>query len=116
MTYKKVLQSLIEREASKWLEEVLVEQGYKVKFCFGVETESENCKEYDSILWEVKCDVMFEGRPCYDHYIVGGSACDLTGICCSVIWDMEKHRNILWMANEETRKDLGIIAFGKRVA
>ena len=115
MTYKKVLQSLIEREASKWLEEVLVEQGYKVKFCFYDTVESENCKEYDSILWEVKCDVMFEGRPCYNHYIVGGSADDLLGICCSVIWDEDKS-NILWMANEETRKDLGIIAFGKRVA
>ena len=50
MTYKKVLQLLIEREASKWLEEVLVEQGYKVKFCFSDTVESENSKKYDSIL------------------------------------------------------------------
>ena len=106
---------MIERQAARWLEEVLVEQGYKVQFCFGMETESENCKEYDSILWSVKCDVMYEGGICYYHYVVGGAANDWNGITCSVIWDGDKS-NILWMANESTRKDLGIIAFGKRVA
>lgn len=105
MTYKKMVAHLVEQEAWKWAEQVTG--------CSVINSEpTEIHIDEDTIYWEVKVEVRDESfsPPLYRPILVGGTACDMCGICKSVIWNADKSK-ILWMSVEATREQLGITEF-----
>lgn len=112
MTYKAIVKEMIRREAERWVCSIMDENNISYKWTSSETTDIEADKDSNGFLWEAKVDVY--GRPgCGNGYIrmlVGGSVDDMIGICCSVIWSADK-KTIIWMASEETRKDLGITEF-----
>lgn len=104
MTYKKVVEHLIEANARKWLEEILNENGIEYDYTMTMGSTLENDKDTDTIYWETVFTVRVNGIR--KSVIVGGTADDLCGICTSVLWD--KGKNILWMSVKKTREVLGI--------
>lgn len=102
MTYKKLVAHLVERKAWKWAETVTK--------CSVITSEVSDLHiESDTIYWEVSVEVR-DNNSIYRTIRVGGTACDICGICESVIWNADK-KEILWMSVEETRKQLGITEF-----
>lgn len=107
MTYKKIVEMLVEDKAKSWLEKVLGDNLVDYDYIFVEGSTLENWKEPDTILWETVLTVKTDGIR--RGVIIGGTVDDITGICPSVIWNAKK--DILWMAVEKTREDLGIERF-----
>ena len=110
MTYKKIVEGIVERESRQWVKELLKENGIEgCIFSEGVKLENE--KEHDQFSWEVELRVYVEGEE--KTLIVGGVADDV-GIYKSVIWKADHWKNlrdIIWMAVKNTRDCLGITEF-----
>lgn len=110
MTYKKIVEGMVERESKQWVEELLKENGIE-GYIFSEGVKLENEKEHDQFSWEVELRVYVEGEG--KTLIVGGVADDI-GIYKSVIWLAEpwrSWRDIIWMAVKDTRDCLGITEF-----
>ena len=112
MTYKAIVKEMIRREAERWVCSIMDENNISYKWTSSEISDIKMDKDYNSFLWEVKVDVCgIPGQRVYSLPLyIGGSVDDMIGICCSVIWSMDK-RKIIWMASEETRKDLNITEF-----
>lgn len=108
MTYKAIVERMVEIKASGFVEKTLFNHGIDFLYTTPLETTMENDKEEDTIFWEVK--VGIRSRTSSATVIVGGTADSHCFICPSVIWD-ENKKNILWLAVEQTRKELGITEF-----
>ena len=108
MTYKKLAIELIRREADKWLEEVLKENGVCYHWVHTSDPTIEDCKEKDMFYWDCRANVVLSDSPKYEtvRVIIGGTADDLVGVCSSVLWNEDK--KILWMSVAKTREQLGI--------
>lgn len=108
-TYKKVVEFLIVQKSKQWIEELLTENNIGYKFIsIKSKVEFEREKDDPNIYWTSQIDICFDCG--FKTIYVGGTADDFIGISESVIWDSEQ-REILWMANETTRKNLGISQF-----
>lgn len=113
MTYKAIVKELVRQKAIRWIYDLLEEHEISHRYTFAKVVDMHIDKDSDGILWEVKVDVY--GAPgCgligYTTVYAGGSADELIGICPSVIWSSDK-KTIIWMASEQTRKDLNITEF-----
>lgn len=108
MTYKAIVERMVERKAETWVRDLLNESGFNYDWTGAEIAPMENEKWHFS--WTVNVDITSR-KDGYSHryVVVGGTVDDLVGICCSCIWD-ENH-NIIWMAVPETRKALGIKEF-----
>ena len=110
MTYKKFAEMMIEREACEWIEEMIGEE-YSI---WNAETKLEKGEGGD-IEYEVSVYVYQPGTPTsfiHKQLIVGGVVSEIVGICNSVIWKPGKYgKEIVWMKQESTRKELGITEF-----
>ena len=110
MTYKAIVKEMIRAEAKGWLESVLEQHLINYRFMdSGSVTEMYIDKEQDTVYWAVKVSLNMAVFGPDTVVKVGGTADDLLGICCSVIWD--GNGNIIWMANKDTRGSLGITEF-----
>ena len=109
MTYKAIVERMIEIEADKFVEKALKQNNISYHFVEPMEVKMENDKEEDTIFWEVAVRI-YDGALFPKKVLVGGTADSHCLICSSVIWDEEK-RNILWMSVESTRNELGITEF-----
>lgn len=106
MTYKAIVERMVEIEATKFVEKTLELNNIKYNFAEAWETKMENDKKADTIFWEVLVKI-YDGTYFPKKVLVGGTADSHCMICSSVIWD-ETKKNILWMATREARNDLGI--------
>lgn len=109
MTYKAIVERMVEIEAKKFVEKTLKENGIEYKFTDTWNTTMENDKKADTIFWDVEVKI-YTGDVLPTKVVVGGTADSHCMICTSVIWDSRK-RDILWMSVESTRNDLGIKEF-----
>lgn len=109
MTYKAIVERMIEIEASRFVEKTLEENNIPYSFVESWETKMENDKKADTIYWDVVVKI-YDKSPFPTKVIVGGTADSHCLICKSVIWDSTKSK-ILWMSVESTRKELGITEF-----
>lgn len=107
MTYKKIVEMLIEEKARKFMDKVLEENRIEAEYVCVDGSTLENDKKRDTIFWETVLTVRINNIR--RKYIVGGTADDLCGICASVVWN-GKH-DILWLSVKETREELGITTF-----
>jgi len=112
MTYKAIVKEMIRREAERWVCSIMDENNISYKWTSSEITDIEMDKDSNGFLWEAKVIVCgIPGQRVYSlPLFVGGSVDDMIGICCSVIWSSDK-KTIIWMASEETRKDLNITEF-----
>lgn len=110
MTYKAIVERMIEIEAIKFVEKTLKQNNIDYSFASPWYTEMENDKKEDTVFWNVEIQIYEGGRTFPREVIVSGTADSHCLICPSVIWDSAKKR-ILWMAVEETREELGIENF-----
>lgn len=110
MTYKAIVERMIEIEATKFVEKTLQNSNIDYSFAEAWETNMENDKQADTIFWEVEVKIYDRKHLIPTRVIVGGTADSHCLICSSVIWDSNK-KNILWMAVKETREELGIKEF-----
>lgn len=113
MTYKAIVKEMVREKARKWVNSLLNENNISYEYTLTANIDIKLDKESDCFLWEVIADIYGIpgcGRLGYIRVCVGGSADDLLGICCSVIWSSDK-KTIIWMASDETRKDLNITEF-----
>ena len=112
MTYKAIVKELVRQDAEHWVRNLLHINKISHKWTSSEIADIKADKEYNGFLWEAKVKVC--GIPGARNYVttiyVGGSVDDMIGICCSVIWSADK-KTIIWMASEETRKDLNITEF-----
>ena len=108
MTYKAIVKGLIQNASEEWVRSLLDEIGYQYSWTQAEIIDLRDEKEH--ISW--RCLVEVVSRP-YGYtnrsFEVGGTADDLFGILPSCIFD-QKH-NLIWMANKDTRKTLGIEEF-----
>lgn len=108
MTYKKIVEGLVERDSRDWVEKLLCEMNIPYKYIFVDVAELE--KDKDNPYWiyyTCKTDVYLSDYE-YKHIEVGGTV-DSMGVSHSVIWNA--NRKIIWMSVEKTRQDLGITEF-----
>ena len=109
MTYKAIVERMIEIEATRFVEKTLEENNVPFSFAEAWETKMENDKEADTIYWDVEVKI-YTDLPFPTRVIVGGTADSHCLICKSVIWNSDKSK-ILWMSVESTRNELGITEF-----
>lgn len=105
MTYKKMVAHLVDQEAWNWVEEVTG--------CSAMTSEVTDIHiDEDTIYWEVAVKVRDASfNPAlYRDILVGGTACDMCGICKSVIWNADRSK-ALWFSVEKTRRMFGITEF-----
>lgn len=110
MTYKKMAEMMIEKEACEWVKR-LIPQGWEI---WNAETTMEKHKDGD-IMYDVEVTLW---RP--EHFdsglrytmTVGGCVSDYCGVCNSVIWRGRKGScDVMWMNTKEAREELGIEEF-----
>lgn len=108
MTYKAIVKGMIQNASEEWVRSLLDEIGFEYDFTSCETAKMEDEKEH--ISWRCFVDVVSRAHG-YTHrfFEVGGTADDLFGILPSCIFD-QKH-NLIWMANKDTRKTLGIEEF-----
>ena len=108
MTYKKIVERMIEMSVCRWVANLLVEYDIDYKY---ITPEISNIEKEGNLhyQWEVEVKIAL---PDYRKVtvIAGGTVDDIVGICNSVIWNYDK-KKILWMGAESTRKKLGIMEF-----
>ena len=107
MTYKKAVGAILENSASDWVKKVMDENNVEYRYAYG--DIKDMYIEKDTIFYTVTVTISKRGPiGMRDVKVdVGGVISDCLGeINHSVIWD-EDH-NIIWMAVEKTRKELGI--------
>lgn len=109
MTYKKIVERMVEEEARRFVENALDVNGYDNAFVFVDSVDFEHSKASDLFYFTVCVDVRFKYDIAPHHIEVGGTVDDSCGICASVIWN--KKHDALWMSVPETRKTLGIETF-----
>lgn len=109
MTYKAIVERMIEIEATRFVEKTLEKNNVSYSFAEAWETKMENDKKADTIYWDVVVKI-YDGSPFPTKVIVGGTADSHCLICSSVIWN-STHDKILWMSVESTRNELGITEF-----
>jgi hypothetical protein len=108
MTYKKIVEGMVESSARKWVEELLEKSGFDA-FLFGANVEVK--KDPDApfwMLWTVELDVHDRNSIMTYHISVGGTV-DESGVCNSVIWNSKGHN--IWFNNADTREAFGINEF-----
>ena len=107
MTYKKIVERLVEDKARAFMEKALADNGIEAEYVIVDGSTLENDRKRDTVFWETVLTARINNIR--RKYIVGGTADDLCGICASVIWN-GKH-DILWMSVKQTREELGITTF-----
>lgn len=108
MTYKKIVEGMVESSARKWVEDLLEKSGFDA-FLFGAKVEVKKDPEASFwMLWTVELDVHDRNSIMTYHISVGGTV-DESGVSNSVIWD-SKNKTI-WFNNKETRETFGINEF-----
>lgn len=107
MTYKKIVEYMVEDKARQWIEKVLNENSITAEYITVEGSTLENDKERDTVFWETVLTARIDGIRW--KYIIGGTVDDFSGLCASVIWNIKK--DILWMSVKKTREDLGITKF-----
>ena len=100
MTYKKIVESLVENEVYGEVRK-LVENLNKYLF-INVETPSFK-NEGDMLMWECLVSIS------HKTFVVGGTVDSICGICVSCMRD-ENHKYV-WFWVEKTREELGITEF-----
>ena len=110
MTYKAIVKELIRNDAKAWVEKLLNENGIAFRYTLSETSELKHDKESNTILWTAKIEIKMEGQRDLLTVYAGGTADDFLGICHSVLWNKDM-KKILWMANYDTRKSLGIKTF-----
>ena len=105
MNYKKILASIIEREATDWINELMISNQINGN-ALSESIIFEYDKESSQYLWEVRVRIIGQSNT----VIVGGTVNDYLGIVKSVVWNNNKSI-ILWMASLATRQYLGITEF-----
>lgn len=110
MTYKAIVERMIEIDATKFIEKTLENNNIDFSFATPYEVSMENDKEEDTIFWDVKVEIYDRKHLIPTRVIVGGTADSHCLICSSAIWDIEK-KNLLWLSVKETREQLGIKEF-----
>ena len=109
MTYKAIVKYMVEREAVRWVEQLLFE-AERWNLTTAVDTKFENARNIDSIMWETTVEIVTGRMICETtKVIVGGTFDDVTGLCPSVIWNADKSKT-LW-GGESLRESLGITEF-----
>lgn len=108
-TYKNLLAVLVEESAREWVEEVLKAHGVEFKWTYAEMKEMHLDGVYAYYTVRVSVTRMFGSFHTDTYLEVGGVVGELNGISNSVIWDDE--HNIIWMATESARTDLGIKEF-----
>ena len=105
MTYKKLAMELVRKGVSKWIEDVLTENGIDYKYVFADDPIMKNDKKQDCFYWDCTAEIML---PNYEtiKVIAGGTADDMIGVSESVLWNANKR--ILWMSVKGAREQLGI--------
>lgn len=108
MTYKKIVEGMVEKSARAWVEELLEKNGFDA-FVYGDKVEVKKDPEASFwMLWTVELDVLDRNSIMTYHLSVGGTV-DESGVCNSCIWN-STGKNI-WFANPETRVFFGINDF-----
>lgn len=118
MTYKKIVQSMVEDKARFFVSHALEYNDYKEDefFLFTRDVNFEHDKESDTILWDVDIDIHIRKDPLTYRVRVGGTVDDMCGVCYSVIWNRKQFHEIMWMSASRTREELGIDKFDLTLA
>ncbi len=112
MTYKAIVEGMTRGIAKQWVQQLLDDNGIKYRWVDCDEASFEN--DRPNLLWTCKVDIVLEN---YVHrsVIVGGSADDMIGICCSAIWrdigEQSLGKEPIWMNSCKSRWSLGIKEF-----
>lgn len=108
MTFKAIVKMMIEQEADAWVRKLMDEAGFQYNWTSCTIQELTADKNYFG--WTAYVDITSrEGGYTHKRVEVGGTVDDITGICCSCIWN--QNHELIWMAVPETRKALGISEF-----
>lgn len=99
MTFKKIVEALIEQEVYNELRKLTDSQDYVYIDTYPPTFEHEK----DMFMWE--CCVNINHK----SFVVGGTVDPMCGICVSCMRD-ENHKYV-WFWVEETRRSLGITEF-----
>lgn len=107
MTYKKVVEAVIENESREWVKKIFSENEIDCDYISVDGSTLENSKKDDCIYFETVVTVRVGGFR--KKVIVGGTAEDICGVSTSVLWNEKKDiQKPLWFETERTRKAMGI--------
>ena len=107
-TYRAIVADFVEREAEKYLDDVLTENGYKYEFVLrDAPATLERNKEYDTIFFDLAFKIYTDDLLNMPTVTVAGTVGDIAGICCSCIYC---RGSLVWMSSESARRDRGIMA------
>lgn len=104
MTYKGIIEMMIERESINWVEDLLKKNGFENYCTIGNGVEITKDKRVDYFLFDAKIKVfgLEIGVNNEKQLIIGGTVDDTIGICTSVIWNADKSK-VIWTSASDTR-------------
>lgn len=104
MTFKKIVEEMTKREATKWVEKLMDKNG--IEYIFTDAKRIDIQKDLSYFTFMVDVEIV---RNTFNTTVrVGGTVSDEDGILTSAIW---KGDRVIWVSTETARQVLGIESF-----